>query len=61
MGYEPDCRGSGHCGGTALIPGQAQGVKGSGIATAAARIQSLAWELPHAVGVAIKKISRNEE
>ena len=29
-------------------------VKGSGIAAAVARIQSLAWELPYAMGAAIK-------
>ena len=32
-----------------------QWVKGSGITAAVAQIQSLAWELPHAVGAAIKK------
>ena len=32
--------------------GQAQWVKGSSMATAVARIQSLAWELPCATGVA---------
>ena len=43
------------------IPSLAQGVKGSSVAaaemwvTAAAQIQSLAWDLPCAVGVAIKK------
>ena len=35
------------------IPGLAQWVKGSGIAAPVARIQSLAWELPYAVGAAI--------
>ena len=46
-----------------LIPGPAQWVKGSGIATAAAHvtamawIQSLAWELINAMGAAIKKIT----
>ena len=44
-----------------LIPSLAQWVKGSGIAAAvalvaaAARIKSLAWELPCAAGVAIQK------
>ena len=38
-----------------LSPGLAQWVKGSGVATAVARIQSLAQELPYAVSVAIKK------
>ena len=36
-------------------PSLAQWVKGPNIAAAAARIQSLAGELPYAVGVAIKK------
>ena len=31
------------------------GLKGSGVAIAAARMQFLAWELPYAVGVAKKK------
>ena len=39
-----------------MIPGPAQWVKGSGVATAAAGIQSLAEELPYAKGVAIKYI-----
>ena len=37
-----------------MTPGLAQWVKGSGIATAVARIQSLTQELPHGAGVAIK-------
>ena len=43
-----------------LIPNPAQWVKESGVATtaayatAAAQIQSLAWELPYATGVTIK-------
>ena len=47
--------------GVGSAPGLAQQVKGSGVATAAswvtavARIQFLAWELPYAVGAAIKK------
>ena len=32
-----------------------QSVKGSSIAAVVAQIQSLAWELPYAVGVAVKK------
>ena len=32
-----------------------QWVKGSSMATAAAWIQSLTWELPYAMGVAIKR------
>ena len=48
VGYESDSRGLGHC------RGVAQWVKGSGMATAAAWIQSLFWELPYATGVAIK-------
>ena len=39
-----------------LIPSPAQWVKGSGAATAVAWIQSLAGELPYAMGVAIKKL-----
>ena len=39
----------------APIPGPVQWVKGSGVATAVARIQSLAQELPYAKGAAIKK------
>ena len=38
-----------------MIPGPAQWVKGSGIATAAAQSQPLAWELPDATGEMIKK------
>ena len=37
-----------------LSPGLSPRVKGPGIATAAAWIQSLSWELPYAMGVAIK-------
>ena len=33
-------------------------VKGFSVASAVAQIQSLAWELPYAVGVAVKKISQ---
>ena len=31
------------------------GVQGSGVAAAAAQIQSLGWEFPHAAGVAVKR------
>ena len=41
----------GCCGGMGSIPGQCSGLK----VTAVAEIQSLAWELPCAEGVAIKK------
>ena len=47
------------------MPGLLQWLKGSGIATAvtqvaaAAQIQSLAQELPYAIGVTIKKKIRN--
>ena len=41
------------CGGVGSIPGPAQWVKGSGVATAVAQIQSLAWELSYAMGAAI--------
>ena len=43
------------------IPSEMQWIKGSGVAvavvqvTAAAQIQSLAWELPYTAGVAAKK------
>ena len=37
------------------IPSLAQCLKGSSVAAAMARIQSLAWELPHAVGAAVKR------
>ena len=51
------------------IPGLVQWVKGSGIAAAVvelaavAWIRSLTWELPHAIGEAIKKKKKiiNEE
>ena len=51
---ESNCSSLGHCGGLGLIPGLVQWVKRSGVATAVARIQSLARELPYAVGVAVK-------
>ena len=47
------------------IPGPAQWVKGSGTVTAVVQvaaeawIQSLAWELPYAAGVALKKKTLN--
>ena len=34
-------------------------VKGSGVATAVAQVQSLAWEHPHAMQAAKKKKKRN--
>ena len=40
--------------GEARVTSLVQWVKGSQVAAAAARIQSLAWELPYAVDVAIK-------
>ena len=54
----------GHCRGTGLIPSAAQWVKGWGIAAAKVQvvavvwIQSLALELPHAMGSAIKRRKR---
>ena len=57
---ESDCNSLGHCGGMVSIPGPGQWVKGSGVATAAAQvsaaaqIQSLAWELQYAIDTAIK-------
>ena len=62
MGQESTCSDSGCCRGTGLIPGPEQWVKRSCVATrltqvtAAARIHSLAWELPCAMGVTIKKL-----
>ena len=50
-----ECSGSGCCGGVNSIPGLVQWVKEFSIAAAAAQIQSLAQELPYAIGVAIKK------
>ena len=47
------CSGSGHCGGAGLIPGLAQWVKESNIASVEAQIQSLARELPHAASVVV--------
>ena len=44
-----------HCRGAGWIPSPVQWVKGSGTAATAAWIQSLAWGLPYAVGMAIKK------
>ena len=44
-----------------MIPGPAQWVKGSGIATAAAQSQPLAWELPDATGAMIKKKKKKKE
>ena len=38
-----------------MIPSLVQWVKGSGVATAAAQIQPLAWELTYAAGMAIKR------
>ena len=49
MGQGSDGRGLGRYGGEGSIPGLAQWVKESGIATAAAWIQ-----LPYAVGAAVK-------
>ena len=48
-----------------MTPGLMQGVKGSGVAVAwvaaVANIQSLAWELPHAMGAAIKRKKKKEK
>ena len=44
-----------------MVPGLAQWVKGSAVATAVARIQYLAWELSYPVGAAIKKEEEEEE
>ena len=45
----------GHCGGAGSDPGLAQWARGSSVAEAVAWIQSLAWELPFAMGVGIKR------
>ena len=44
-----------------MIPSLVQWVKISSNPTAVALIQSLAWELPYAMGVAIKKKERKGE
>ena len=42
------------CRAMGVIPGPAQWVKGSRVATAAVQIQSLVQELPYAMGAAVK-------
>ena len=44
----------------ARVPTEAR-VKGSRVAEVSAQIQSLAWELPRAVGAAIKQTNNNKE
>ena len=44
-----------------MIPGHAQWVKGSRVATAVAQIQFLARELPYAVGASIKKKKKKKK
>ena len=67
MGEESDCSGSGHRGRMDLTPSGVQRIKRSGVAsaavlvTAAAQIQSLDWELPYAMGTAIKKKKRQTD
>ena len=51
--YRSDCSSSGCYGGVGSVPGSVQWVKGSGVASAEAWIQSLAWELPYAMATAI--------
>ena len=51
---ESDYCGSGDCGGSGSIPSPSAGVKGSSVAATTAQIQSLAQELPYALGEAIK-------
>ena len=57
---ESDCISSSCCRGTGSIPSPVQWIKVSGVAIAVAQvvaeaqIQSLAWELPYTMGVAIK-------
>ena len=61
VGQGSDCSGSDGCRGWGSIAGPAQWMEGCADAaavaqvTAAAQIQSLAWELPHAMGADIKK------
>ena len=55
------CSGLGLCGGVALMPAPVQWVKGSGVSKAAAQIQSLAWELPYVMDVAIKLKRKNKK
>ena len=45
---------------TSLIPGPVQWVKGSGVAAAAAQIQSLAGERPYATSTVIKKKKKKD-
>ena len=54
-GLSIDCSGSGGCGGAHSIPCQVQWIKVYGVAVA--WIQSLAWELPYAMSMTIKKKS----
>ena len=45
-----------------MIPCLGQWVKGSGMAVAAvSQIQSLAWEFPYAVGVALKRKNKSSQ
>ena len=44
-----------------MIPSPVQWVKGSSVATAVAQIQSLAWECPYDMGVAIKTKTKKVE
>ena len=44
-----------------MIPGQSQWVKGSGVAIPVAWIQSLALELPYAMGTALKKKKKKKK
>ena len=66
MGQESNCSNLGHCRGAGSIPGPAQWVKGSNIATVAARvaavarIHSLSWELLYSMGAAIKNQNQNQ-
>ena len=59
MGYESNCSSLGRRGGTSSVRALAHWVKGSGVAAALASfktatwLQSLAWELPCVMGVAI--------
>lgn len=53
-GSESNYSSSGLSGGAGSIPAQCSGLKGSGVAAAAARIQPLAGEQLYAVGVALQ-------
>lgn len=54
------CSGLGCRGDVGLLPGAAQWGKGSSIVTAVAQTQSLAEELPYAMGAAVNKQTKKD-